>query len=104
MPIPDRSTFESIYSGQAPWDIGRPQKAFIDVADQITGSLLHSGCGTGENALFFASRGNKVTGIDYLVEPIRRAKQKASERHLQANFLVMDALALKEIPEQFDTV
>lgn len=38
MTIPDRSTFESAYAGQAPWDIGRPQKALIDVADQITGS------------------------------------------------------------------
>ncbi len=48
MSIPNRSTFESAYSGQAPWDIGRPQKAFIKVADQITGSILDSGCGTGE--------------------------------------------------------
>jgi len=47
-------TFESIYAGKAPWDIDKPQKAFIDVADQITGSILDSGGGTGENALFFA--------------------------------------------------
>jgi len=26
--VPDRKTFESAYAGQAPWDIGRPQKAF----------------------------------------------------------------------------
>ena len=66
MSIPDRSTFESIYAGQPPWDIGRPQKAIIDVADKITGSILDAGCGTGDNALFFASRGQKVTGIDFL--------------------------------------
>jgi hypothetical protein len=36
--IPDKNTIASLYSGQAPWDIGRPQKAFLDVADQITGS------------------------------------------------------------------
>ena len=41
--IPDRSTFESIYAGQPPWDIGRPQKAFLNVADQITGSVLDAG-------------------------------------------------------------
>ena len=51
MPIPDRTTFESAYAGQAPWDIGRPQKAFIDVAEQITGSILDAGCGTGEMGL-----------------------------------------------------
>ena len=104
MSIPDRSTFESAYAGQPPWDIGRPQKALIDVADQITGSVLDAGCGTGENALFFAGKGHKVTGIDFLAEPITRAKQKAAERGLTATFLVMDALALKELPEVFDTV
>ena len=102
--IPDRSTFESAYAGQAPWDIGRPQKAFIDVAGQITGSILDAGCGTGENALYFASRGQKVTGIDFLAEPIQRAQRKATERGLSATFLVMDALALKDLPEVFDTV
>jgi SAM-dependent methyltransferase len=100
----DRTTFESIYAGQPRWEIGRPQKAFIDVADRIVGSILDSGCGTGENAFFFASRGHKVVGIDFLEEPIRRAKQKATERGLTATFLVIDALTLKDLPEVFDNV
>ncbi len=104
MTVPDRSTFENIYAGQAPWDIGKPQKAFFDVADQITGSILDAGCGTGENALFFASRGQKVTGNDFLEEPIRRARQKATERRLPATFLVKDALTLKDWTERFDNV
>ena len=102
--VPDRSTFESIYAGQAPWDIGRPQKAFLDVADRITGSVLDAGCGTGENALFFAGRGRTVTGIDFLEEPISRAKRKATERGLPATFLVKDALTLKDWTERFDNV
>jgi cyclopropane fatty-acyl-phospholipid synthase-like methyltransferase len=102
--VPDRNTFETAYTGQAPWDICRPQQAFLDVADQITGSVLDAGCGTGENALFFASRGHKITGIDFLEEPIIRARRKASERGLTATFLVMDALALKDLPEEFDSV
>ena len=104
MTLPDRTRFESAYAGQAPWDIGRPQKALVDVAARITGSLLDAGCGTGENALYFAGRGIKVTGIDFLAEPIARAKQKAAERGLTATFLVMDALTLKDWPEKFDDV
>ena len=100
----DRTAFESIYAGQPRWEIGRPQKAFIDVADQITGSILDSGCGTGENAFFFASRGNKVTGIDFLDEPITIAKRKATERGVTVTFLVMDALTLKDWTERFDNV
>lgn len=104
MPVHDRSSFENLYAGQPRWEIGRSQKAILDVADQITGSVLDAGCGTGENALFFASRGQKVTGIDFLAEPINLARQKAAERGLTATFLVMDALALKELPEVFDNV
>ena len=76
MPVHDRSSFENIYAGQPRWEIGRPQKAFLDVADRITGSVLDAGCGTGENALFFASRGQKVTGIDFLAEPITRRSRR----------------------------
>src|SRR4051794_25387165 len=94
--VPDRSTFENIYAGQPPWDIGRPQKALLDVADRIAGSVLDAGCGTGENALYFAGQGCRVTGIDSLEEPIQRAKRKAAERSVPATFLVKDALTLND--------
>jgi SAM-dependent methyltransferase len=103
-PLPDRSTFESAYAGQAPWDIGRPQKAFLDVLDRVTGSVLDAGCGTGDNALFFAGRGCQVTGIDFLEEPIRQAQHKAAERGVPATFLVKDALTLLDWAERFDNV
>jgi SAM-dependent methyltransferase len=100
----DRNTFEGIYADQPAWEIGRPQTALLDVAGRITGSILDCGCGTGENALYFASRGHTVTGIDFLAEPIKLAKRKAAERGLTAAFLVMDALALKDLAEVFDNV
>jgi cyclopropane fatty-acyl-phospholipid synthase-like methyltransferase len=100
----NKQRFEAHYAGQAPWDIGKPQKPFIDVADQITGSILDAGCGTGDTALFLASRGNKVTGIDFIEEPIRRAKRKAAERGLPVTFLVKDATTLKDWSERFDNV
>jgi ubiquinone/menaquinone biosynthesis C-methylase UbiE len=102
MIVPDRNTFESAYAGKAPWDIGRPQKAFLDVAAQITGNVLDAGCGTGDNALFFAGRGCTVTGIDFLEEPIRRAKRKAAEHGLSVTFLVKDATTLMGWSERFD--
>ena len=103
MPVHDRGSFENLYAGQPRWDIGRPQKAILAVADRITGSVLDAGCGTGENALFLAGRGQRVTGIDFLAEPINIAQQKAAKRGLTATFLEMDALALKELPEVFDS-
>src|SRR5262245_16811445 len=104
MSIPDKSTFENLYAGQPPWEIGRPQKAFVDVADLITGSILDAGCGTGESSLYFASRSQNVTGIDFLAEPSNRAKTKATERGLDVTFLVKDATALERLTERFDNV
>ena len=102
--VPNRGTFESAYAGQAPWDIGRPQQAFLEVADRVAGSVLDAGCGTGEHALFFAGRGHDVTGIDFLEEPIARARRKAADRGLPATFLVKDALTLRDWTERFDAV
>lgn len=104
MPLHDRDTFDSAYAGQAPWDIAGPQPALVRVADQITGSILDAGCGTGENALYFAARGHNVTGIDFVQAAIDRANEKARSRRLKASFLVLDALALDGLSEQFDTV
>lgn len=101
--VPSKQDFVDAYQGKPPWDIGKPQAPFVKAADQLTGSILDVGCGTGDNALFFAERGHKVTGIDYLERPIALAKQKAKERGLEANFLVMDALHLDELPELFDS-
>jgi len=102
--VPDRTTFEAMYAGQAPWDIGKPQKPFLDVADRITGSLLDAGCGTGDTALYFAGRGCQVTGIDFIEEAIKRARRKSTDQGVPATFLVMDALTLKDWPERFDNV
>ena len=102
--IPSREAFESIYARKPPWDIGRPQRSFIEVADRVTGAILDSGCGTGENALFFAEKGHPVLGIDFLEGPIREARRKARERGLNAEFLSTDALTLTGFDRRFDAV
>ncbi len=97
-----KSEFQTFYAGKRPpWDIDGPQKPFVAVADQIGGSILDAGCGTGENALWLASRGKTVTGIDFVEEAIQRAKQKAQERGLSATFLAKDVMTLKDWSERF---
>lgn len=98
--------FDAAYQGTPPWDIGRPQKEFIDLArrGEITGSVLDIGCGTGEHALFFAGEGHEVWGIDSAPLAIRKAREKAAQRGLQVRFLVMSALDLSPLKRKFDTV
>ena len=74
------------------------------MADRIHGSILDAGCGTGDCALYFAARGHVVYGVDFVPEAIAQAKAKAAARELDACFLVMDALALGQLPRQFDNV
>ncbi len=100
----DRSTFENFYDGAAPWDIGKPQKTLTAIADRVAGRVLDAGCGTGEHALFFAARGHRVTGIDFVEKALRRARAKAAERGLAVEFLVKDAMALGNWGEQFASV
>jgi cyclopropane fatty-acyl-phospholipid synthase-like methyltransferase len=97
----DRATFEDLYTGPAPWDIGRPQGQFVAIADRVMSPVLDAGCGTGEHALFFAARGLRVVGIDFVEEAIRRARVKAAERGLAVEFLVKDATALGDWGERF---
>jgi cyclopropane fatty-acyl-phospholipid synthase-like methyltransferase len=100
----DRGVFDNFYAGQAPWDIGKPQRPFVAVADQVTSPVLDAGCGTGDAALFFAARGLRVTGIDFVEEAIRRARAKAAERGLTVEFRVQDALTLGDQGERFASV
>jgi SAM-dependent methyltransferase len=104
-PESDRERFEGYYAAQKPpWDIGRPQRPFMEASDTIHGRVLDSGCGTGELALWLAERGCQVTGVDFLDGPLVAARSKAADRGLDVNFLQMDALAIGEIPERFDAV
>ena len=99
-------SFESIYRGEAPWDIGRHQKEYIQLeqAGEIVGSVLDIGCGTGENALYLAAQGHEVWGIDFTPAAIQKAQEKAVQRHLTATFLVLNVLELHTLGKTFDTV
>jgi SAM-dependent methyltransferase len=92
--------------GQAPWDIGRPQPAFLRLADDglLAGQVLDAGCGTGEHTLLAASYGADALGIDVSPLAIERARAKAAERGIKARFEVADALNLADLGLTFDTI
>ena len=101
------SFFDEAYEGMPPWDIGRPQSVFVQLLE--TGRLRHNpildvGCGTGENALFFAAKGFEVVGVDAAPRAIETARQKAKDRGLRATFLLHDALDLAALNRTFASV
>lgn len=98
--------FEEAYRGTPPWDIGRAQREFVllDEAGEITGDVLDAGCGKGDNALFLASRGHNVVGVDSAPGAVEAARKKAMERGIVATFILMDTLDIGEIGRKFGSV
>lgn len=99
--------WEATYQAdQAPWDIGRPQAVWIRLADagEINSPVLDSGCGTGEHTLLLASRGLDALGVDVSRTAIDRARQKAADRGVDADFQVGDVLALHHLGRTFATI
>jgi len=96
--------FNEAYRGVPPWDIGRPQPVFakLAVSEDLGDEMVDVGCGTGEHAMLFASRGYKVLGVDSAPLAIEKARAKASQRGSKAEFMVADALHLAELHRKFD--
>ena len=62
-----------------PWNTDHPQTEIKRLVDsgEIRGSVLDVRCGTGENALYLAQKGFRVTGIDSEPTVIAKAMLEA---------------------------
>lgn len=82
-----------------PWDIGAPQPVVVDweAAGRFRGHVLDAGCGTGDNAVFLASRGFRVTAVDIAPTAIETARARGDG----VDWVVGDSAAFTG---QFDTV
>ncbi len=98
--------FDRAYGGTPPWEIGHPQREFVHLEEQreIRGRVLDVGCGTGENALYYASKGHETWGIDFAPTAIRRAREKSEGRTAAPHFEELSALELSRLGTTFDTV
>src|SRR6266545_4490125 len=67
-------------------------------------SLLDVACGSGQLALIAAREGVRSTGVDFAPNWIERARARAKEQHLDAEFREGDAEALEFPDGSFDVV
>src|SRR5260370_28599653 len=85
IPEPAPPGWDEAYArGAAPWDIGRPQAAFVRLADSglLRVRVLDSGCGTGEHAPLAAAHGAAAVGIRILPPAIEPPSGHAAARVL----------------------
>ena len=108
--------YDAIYRGESPlleligdrppWDIGAPQPVVteLDAAGEITGDVLDAGCGLGENAVFFAERGHRVTAFDAAPNALTRAREAARRHGVDVDYRLADATDLPDFGRRFDTI
>jgi SAM-dependent methyltransferase len=104
--------FDAVYrgdtplGGRPPWDIDEPQPVVVDLerSGRFGGAVLDAGCGTGEHTIFLAGQGYDVVGADVSEVAVDKARAKASEQGVSAEFTACDALELADFHDRFDTV
>jgi len=91
---------------EIPWNIETPPDVLVELVE--SGKVkpcktIDLGCGTGNYAIYLASIGFEVTGIDISSTAIKIAKENAKKKEVKCNFLVADVLGnLDEVKETFD--
>ena len=96
---PTLSRFDDAYKSRtAPWVIGEPQPAIVELqrAGLIHSKVLDIGCGTGEHTIFLTRLGYDVLGVDFAPHAIETARANAAEKGVDARFEVADAMNLGE--------
>jgi len=94
---PTLSRFDDAYkSNTAPWVIGEPQPAIVELerSGQIHSKVLDVGCGTGEHTILLTRLGYDVLGIDAAPTAIEQAIANAAEKGVDARFEVADVMKL----------
>ncbi|MGZ7121696.1 MAG: class I SAM-dependent methyltransferase [Halobacteriota archaeon] len=89
-----------------PWNVETPPAALVALLDGCVVTpcrTIDLGCGAGNYAIYLASRGFDVTGVDSAPTAIRLAKENAVKKRVVCTFLVDDVLGdLETVTGTFD--
>jgi ubiquinone/menaquinone biosynthesis C-methylase UbiE len=103
--------FKTFYRlGFVPWD-GHPlAKSLRDLIEGENalpeGTALDIGCGTGDNCIYLASHGWRVTGVDFVTKAVDKARAKAAAQKVDVTFAQADATRLSSegVETNFDLI
>lgn len=82
-----------------------PNVFLVEIAGDLEpGTALDLGCGQGRNAIWLASRGHTVTGLDFSAVAIDQAREIAAESGIDVSFEAVDLSAWEPGGEVWDLV
>jgi len=91
---------------QIPWNMETPPETLVELVN--SGKIepcraVDLGCGIGNYAIYLATRGFNVTGIDISPTAINLARENAARKGAKCDFLVADLLGdIEEMKETFE--
>ena len=88
---------------EVPWNIETPPDALVELVKNgkvKRCKTIDLGCGVGNYAIYLASLGFDVTGIDISPTAIKIAEENAKKKGIRCNFLAADVLGdMEEVEE-----
>lgn len=83
----------------------KPNRSLVAEVGKLTpGRALDLACGAGRNALWLASLGWKVLGVDYSEVAIETARARAEREGVEVELLCADLVTYEPEPEAFELV
>jgi len=100
--------YREVPMDKIPWNSEVPPPAIVELVESgrvLPCKTLDMGCGAGNQAIYLASRGFEMTGIDISPTAIKFAQKNAVQAGVKCQFLSADVLGnLDEIPGTFDFI
>lgn len=96
--------------GFKPWERDEPSTELVELieGDEAVppGRALDVGCGTGTHAVYLASRGWRVTGVDYVGRALDDARRRAGQADVEVDWREADVTRLDQagVEPGFDLV
>jgi SAM-dependent methyltransferase len=90
--------YRNLSMEEIPWNLENPPDLLVEIVESqrvLPCRAVDLGCGTGNYAVWLATKGFQMTGIDISVEALEFAKRLASKKAVSCRFIAADLLGEK---------